>query len=127
MRQLQLTLLVAYREIIPALVFGVAHSRDADMVPFDHCPRHHSDFWPPWAIMRGRNRDPPRNHAEEQGYCSQARPPSSREKEREDSESSKSSCQHEAQPRRGQIRVIDGQSRPYDERRPANKPDSRDQ
>ena len=65
MRQLHLALLVAHREIVPAAVVEVAHAGEAHAVAVDERPRHHRDFRPPMAIVRGRDGDPPRDDTDE--------------------------------------------------------------
>ena len=121
MRQQHLALLIAHREVVPAAVVEVAHAGDAHAVAIDDRPRHHRDFRPPVAIMRGRNGDPPRDHAEKQHDHDRGHAPPARKPERPDRERRKGHRQPQAQPGPRQIRIVDGQRGPRDEQRPGRE------
>src|SRR6516162_923417 len=127
MRQRDLALLVAHREIVAGAVCEIADARDANAVAVDERARHHRHFWPPGPIMRWRNKYPPRDHAEiernqDRGH---APAPPTRQPDGPDREGSKSDRHRQAQSGPRQVRIVDGQRGPGDEDDLAEKPDCR--
>ncbi len=66
MRQQYVTLLVTHREIVAGTVIEIANPGEVHAVAVDKGARHHRDFRPPVAIVRGTDGDPPRQHDKKQ-------------------------------------------------------------
>jgi hypothetical protein len=86
-RQFQLTLLVAHREIVSGTIVEVADTGQVHAVAIDHSSRHDCDLRTPVAIVRGTDGDPPCNHAEKQhnrhhGHAPPKRKPDGPDRER---------------------------------------------
>ena len=126
-RQQDFTLLVPHREIVAGAVVEIADARQAHAVAVDHGPRHDSHFRTPVAIVRGRNGDPPDDHAEKQHGRDDGHAPLTGKPQRPDRERCEGHCKSEAQFSPRQIGIIDGQRGPQDRQGQAKKTDGSDQ
>src|SRR5262245_24445017 len=114
MRERDLALFIAHREIIAATVFEIADAGDPYAVAVDECSWHHCNFRPPGPVVGRFDTAEPNQHAEKECGKDRDGPPGTRVPESPDADRQKNQCHRYAHTFPGQV-VVTRQAAPCEE------------